>query len=806
MSILLPNPHAMNAKTTVLLLLALLVIGGYVYFFELDNLTTREREQRPAGGTGDATASLLDPDLFSLDAVRRIEIVRNGASMTFARHDAEPASGAAWRQTEPVRFPLQRMPVEDLIRAAVDLRIHQRITPGEDAMPSAAELGFGAGSDTAADSDAGEQAAERSLSPVALTRVTLTTGTGELRTIELGKRSMQGRAYVRFADESGVVYVVDDALHRAAVGVSSADFRLRRTEPQGFDVPGQADRVTLERDGETIELHRIDGRWFLSERATERADADAADAVARAAGELRIEGFVTDEADSLASYGLASPSLRVAVAADLPAPMPDEATHEATNEADAEGETDLANTAAEGITRTHEVRVGGPADLDSTRFFAQWTIDGEASSVVFTVSDASLEPLRVSVDELRDPAVVLTEPGAVSELRLDRGEGNDGGDGDGDGDGDGPSETLHLDRREAGAWRFGEDTSVDFAPDREAVNAWLSSVTGLSSTSFAPPPAGEPVMRLRLYAGGRTEEIRFHESGDDLLAVRNNETIAYRLDDQARETLTASALSLRARTLLNLDPAELSELRLTQPDGADLTFRRRSTDTVDAADPATAPAWKLLGQESFETAAFETLLDRLTPLRAERWLDESVTLADAGTIGLTLVPSDGPARTLRIDPETRRATADFVDAAFVLPQTLINAANAELQDRTVLSLPAERIASVAVDRVGEASFTLRRLGDGFASDAGEVNPQAAATLFDRIAGLRVERHVTGDVGQRELSTLGITTTDGAFHEIMLAEPFDQTRTLHFDDRGWYRVSESVAADLIAPLLRSSEQP
>ncbi|MFW6335800.1 MAG: hypothetical protein ACOC3G_01545, partial [Phycisphaeraceae bacterium] len=121
------NPHAMNAKTTVLLLVALLAIGGYVLFFELDNLTTREREQRPIDPASGA-ASLLDAETFTIDSVRRVAIARNGVSMTFAREAGAATSGSAWWQTEPVRFPLRQMPVEDVIRAAVDLRVHRRYT------------------------------------------------------------------------------------------------------------------------------------------------------------------------------------------------------------------------------------------------------------------------------------------------------------------------------------------------------------------------------------------------------------------------------------------------------------------------------------------------------------------------------------------------------------------------------------------------------------------------------------------------------------------------------------------------------
>lgn len=792
MSLPLPNQHPMNAKTTVLLLVVLLAVGGYVFFFELDNLTTRERERLP-GASEPETAALLDPETFTLDAIEEVRIARNGESMTFALQEDETA-GTGWWQTQPARFPLRRTPTEDLIRAAVDLRVHQRITPGTDDLPGPAALGFAGATPRGEEPDSDP--------PRTATRVTLKTRDGPFRTIELGKRSMQQRAYVRFADESGVVYVVGDALHREAVGASPADFRLRRTEPQGFTVPRQADRVTVEHGGETIDVHRIDGRWFLSEQATERADADAVDALARAAGDLRIEDFFTDDPDSLATYGLAPPSLRIRIEADLPAPPPDaddvaaDDEDDPDSEADPQADPDAATAAtadaawSSGITRTHEIRIGGPADLDRAQRFARWSIDGEASSVLFTVRDDALQTLRVGVDELRDPAVVLTEPGAVSELRLERGLGGE------------EVEVIRL-VRDSGAWRFAAQTAVDFAPDREAVEGWLSSITDMSSTSFAPPPAGQPAMRLRLYAGGETEEIRLHKSGDALLAVRNNETIAYRLNDADRASLETTPLALRRRTLLRLTPEALREIRLTQPDGAELTFRKQAVEGPVDEDPAAASAWQLRGHDGFETAAFETLLQRVTPLSAERWLERSLALADAGTIELTLVPRDGSARTLRIDPETRRATADFVDTAFVLPQSLIDAATAELRDRTVLALSADRIASIEVDRMGAQPFTIRRSDDGFTSDAGEVDDRAAAALIDRLAGLRVQRHVTGEAGQRDLSTLGIRTTDGGFHEVMLAEPFEQTRTLHVDDRGWYRVSQAVVKDLTAPLRRGS---
>ena len=730
----------MNAKTTVLLLVLLLALGGYAVFFELDRETTRQRESRLAEAPPSRTP-LLDPAAFSLDAVTRIELRRNGNAFTLVR-EGDPAAqrpGAVWWQTRPVRFPLRRIAVEDLARAAIDAEVHSRFAPGVDGKPTAAELGF--------DEDGVE------------TSITLVTEGERGRTVELGKRGMRRRAYVRFADELDRVYVIDDALHRAAIGADAADFRLRHTEPQGFALPDQADAFTLVRGDQRIELHRIDGRWFLNANATERADADAADDAVAAAGELRIERFLDGDPESFASYGLETARLRVRVEADVPG----------------ETETD-ADT-----TRTHELHIGGPADLDETRFFARWSIDGEALPVVFTVRDDSIAPLEVDADDLRDPAVVLSEPGELSEVRLERGG----------------EAVVHVRRDEGGRWRFAPDVGVAYEADASRVRRWIESLGEMETVRYAPPAEGaEPGLRLDLYAGGRRESVRLYERGEELWAVRNNEAVAGVLSAEASEPMRTDPLALRDRTLLSVDPSSLSGIRIEQPDGA--SFRLTRSEQGDDADAAADPgaAWRLNGAAAFERGALEALLDELQPLEVERWLAQAVSLGEGGVIEWTLVTQDGSTRRLRVDPETGRGTADFESSAFVLPRSVIDALQAEFRDRTVLSLAGDEVAAVTVRPWEGDAFTIRREGDSFASSRGSVEEQAAAALFDRASKLRVERHVSGPVGQRALTTLAIETAAGRSHELQLAEPFEQKRVLHVDDRGWYRVSEAVAADLL----------
>ena len=760
----------MNAKTTVLLLLLLIAVGAYIAFIELDRETTRQRESRLAEVDAAAGEPLLDPEAFTADAVASVTLSRNGEAMTMTRDASEPSDGdvggnsrgsfrgnfRGWWQTEPVRFPLRRFPIEDLVSAAVNLRAYQSFTPGADEHPAAGDLGFA--------DDPGAPDARH-------TTVTLTTDGGDSRTLEFGRRGVKDRAYVRFADEAGRVYAVGAGLHRQLLEKEAADFRLKRTETQGFTVPEQADRITLTRAGETIALHRIDGRWYLNDRATERADADAVDDLATAAGEIGIDAFITDAPESLSFYGLAEPGTVITLEADLPAPTP-------SDEADASDETAGDDEAeADAVTRTHRVEIGGAADLDESTRYARWLIDGGDSPVVFTARASSLESLNASIDDLRDPAIVLTDTGELSEVTLDRDA----------------RPLIHLRRGDDGQWRFADAMNTEDDAGRSPVRAWLAAVTDLSSSGFAAVPEGEPTMRLELYAAGGTELVRVYDTGEGLVAVRGNETIGYRLDEDAAEPLKVTPLQLVDRTLLDVDPSTLAEVRLTQADGAELVLLR----DAEAEDEA---AWTLRGHDGFERPALDALLETLSPLRADDWLEESVVLEGEGVIELTLVDGEGESRTLRVDPESRRGTAGFADYDFTLPASVIEAWSAELRPRTVLPLEGDEITRVTIDRAEAEPVTVRREDGGFASDAGPVDEQAAAALFDRLSGLRVERHVPGDGERRAMSLINFETAGGKRHEVQLAEPFTETMTLHVDDRGWYRVSDAAVEDLTGDVI------
>lgn len=754
----------MNAKTTIVLLVLLIALGAYLALVELDRETTRQREDRLAEIDPTRGEPLFAEGALTLDNVRSVTVARGETAYTLSRTDDDDAGagpGSTWWQTQPVRFPLRSFPVEDLVRAATDLAVYQRFVPGEGGNPALEELGF--------DDDA--------------TRVTLTPRDGEAVTLVLGRRGARDRAYAMLGDEADRVLAVGQALHRQAVDKGVADFRLKRTEAQGFDLPDQVDAVTLERGGETLELHRLDGRWFLDAEGRQRADADASDDLARAAGGLSIERFVEDAPESLALYGLAEPTLSVAVVAELPAPAADDANA---------GE----GAAAEAITRTHTVRLGGPADLDEEARFATWVIDGEPTGVVFTVRESSAEDLRVDRDALRDEALVLSDAAALSEVRLER-----------EGQAD-----VRVERDGEGVWRFAEAMATDDAAGPDRVSDWIDDLAALSSSSFAEPPSDiEPAMTLTLLAGGDTELVRFYRVGKALHAVRNDETIAYVLDTDAAKPLSIGVLALVDPTLLDVAEDELTAIDLTQADGTTLRFERVDAATqapaggsetppdADAGADAAEPTWRLAGYDSFETDALDTLVAALEPLRVERWLDGEVLLGGRDVVEMTLTLEDGEACAMRVDGVTGRGTAAFAEYDFVLPTTALDAMAAEFRDRLVLPLGGEAVIGLVVTRPdgSEASLAYDAAEESWSSEDGEVDAAAARAMADRLAGLRVERYVDAPDTVDDVTTILFTTEGGRLVTVRLVEPFLITRTLEVEGEGWFRVSEGAAEDLTA---------
>jgi hypothetical protein len=751
----------MNFKTTIMLVLLLAIVAIYFFFVARPAPTTYELEQQQAQSRSAQGQPLFTADQIATEKVTRLTLHRDGLELTFTK-DADQ-----WLQTQPVRFPLSNWPIRQLIDDAAGLRYIDRFSPGQPDKPTLHDASLA--------------------TPLA----TFTLQSPDsAHTIRLGKRSLAGRAYVMIDDQPDI-FVVTDALHRALLDAKPSDWRQKTLNPPATSA---TDAITLQQPQQSINLTKTDGRWFLDAQDTQRASADKVDQLVTAVRRINIDAFITDAPDDLSIFGLDSPQIHLTITAP-PATPATEPDGEIAASAPATDEN--ASPAATPQPRAFHLRVGAPADLNEQTCFATWSTDDTPSPVVFTIQKTSLEGLDLSPDDLRDSRLVTASASDVREIIIDRPDAS----------------PIHLLHDADGTYSFA-DPKPDYALDYAAASSLLDSLVSAKADSFAAPPtSATPIatITLNLRDTNASETVRLYASDteDHFHAVRNGETIAYRLPAATVSPLLPPLLSLRDRQILNLPADQIAALTLTRDDGAVFEFVRApaTTQSSDAAttqpapQPASPPAWQLRGHDAYESASFEKLLASLAPLRAQSWLPADAP-TDPMNIEFTIQPVIGPPLQLRCDPQSRQATLTGIDATFILPQSFVDQLTAEYRPRTVLALNRDSIQSIAIVS-RDATINLHNADDNqYVDDANQpVDQSAAAGLFDALSALRVDRFLTAapPTSAAEPITFTIHPTQGQPIELLLDRSTDHASLPHTGQ--WFTLSQATREKLLAPLAQ-----
>ncbi len=245
--------------------------------------------------------------------------------------------------------------------------------------------------------------------------------------------------------------------------------------------------------------------------------------------------------------------------------------------------------------------------------------------------------------------------------------------------------------------------------------------------------------------------------------------------------------------MLDVDTAQLTGVTLKPAQGETLVFSRQTPAQTQPA--TTSPDWTLTNHNAYEAEAFAKLLRSLSPLRAERWITETQVTPSADWYTLTLAFANDSPRVLHVDPKTRQAVVEGVDAGFVLPQTFMDKLMAEYRDRLVLDLPQDQIDLITYSD-GDQSITIHRgvsgryMLQGSASlEDDQLDQSKAAGLFDALTHLQAQHY------QPAPATASAT-----------AAPADRTLTIHTKDNTTYTLalhqldSESPYVTLDAPQL------
>jgi hypothetical protein len=750
----------MNIKTTIILLILLIGIGGYFVFVE------RGR----SGGTGGTEEETAEKPLFTAD-----DVYPEGAK-TFAITWADGTTATMerdkdgkWNQTAPVRFPMHPIRLQGVVNEACFLRFVDKFIPDQDGKPSLA--------DTALDKP---RATVRITGQTRDVQINPKTGEPDVKTapfdqtIYVGGTLTGSRGYVRLGKDSHV-YVVNHELHRLLVREKASDWRAAK-----FEAPNdaQADLISLISDGQPIELVKVKGEWQFGQPLSGRVSPKVPGAILELLRRSEVGRFVEDNPKNLAVYGLDHPTAAITV----------------------------HTTAIEPNVRT--LRIGNAADPDGNHYHASWSLGSEPSRVVFTVTrDTRARFMAPKADDLRDPRITPFRTSGLAEATIRLAD----------------QPAVRLQRTPSG-WAFapGADQAAPaFKPDQDAVGQLFDAVTTAGARFYHPhtTQGDKPlaVVEITSKIPGGTDTLVFftppaaaRQAGDEtplVMVVRNNETTGYLVPEEKLKPLFAPPVMLRDRQLVELKPESIERIVVKRSDGITYDFKQFVTPIDGKVQ------WQLAGHDTFERELLELLVRQMSSLRAESWVAREVKPGDS-TVEVTVEAKGRAPMVLTLDLITRQGRLAKVDGVFLLEEKQKMLLDAEYRPRTVLPLAPGDIAQVSITKGNAAPFAFVKddLNRYMALDATgkpqpypEIDARKAAALFDSLTPLRAWRLVTKPEtiqAKDALNTIELATRTGQRHTIRVGFP-DQPALAVIKDV-WFTLQPEALARLLAETVKKGE--
>lgn len=233
--------------------------------------------------TGPARAPLVASDSIDTDKVVEILLDRDGVRHRFVR------TGNSWQQTEPVVHAIDGWSMRQIMGKLLKTESVRTVVL------------------SAADAESASELAAAGLSP-ASSRIELREAAGpdkpgRVVAVELGRRSLAGRAFARVVGPTtrAEYQVVDAELHEYALGRDPKEFRRRDL----FIDLGEVDRVSYRTAGGELVLERKGRDYAIRSPVQTRADRVQVEEFLDAVRRSKSAGFVADRPIDLSVYGLA---------------------------------------------------------------------------------------------------------------------------------------------------------------------------------------------------------------------------------------------------------------------------------------------------------------------------------------------------------------------------------------------------------------------------------------------------------------------------------------------------------------------
>jgi hypothetical protein len=707
----------MSIKTTIILVLVLVVVGG-IYLYAPTRRTEEAQEARKAQTAGDSTR-IFDKKIKA-DEIQTITIEPAGETALRFERQADPArpnGPGQWQMTAPHTALAESWQVDSLTRLLADLEFHVKFTSGDAKTPSPVDTGLD--------------------SPRLVVR--FTTGVDEAaqeHTLSIGKNVPLGTgSYARLATDDSPLYITSADLNER-IKTKLADYRSKSV--MRF-LPAQANRLEITYDGVRYNFAKNNaGQWMINAPVNAAARSSELTALLGNFSRLRAVDFVDEDA-SAPAYGFAEPFVTARVTVTEQAEDP-------AGDAGSDASDPNAVTAAEPsvpviVERQFEFAIGAPSDLQKTKRFARRPDE----SGVFTLEQNAIDKLRPQLSKLRDNAVTHLAVETITALKLSTGD-----------------RELSITRSD-GAWT----TAASFGQlDRQAMREWSNAIATLKASDYVDEP--DNLADFGLDNPRATITITRSDSPDNLtLEVGERSASGLHAFAKIAGRPTVYVVSADAADEIAIDPISLSsrELFTFQPDQlARLTLDREAMHYVfDQAQPG---AWSLLAPEGTTSNMpniFGAVTD-LTRLRAVRVLNPAMIDLDpnlpAAEMTLTLTLRDEPIQgdpanadvsaiptqdyTLRVQELDGRILSRRLDSPvlYELDRTVYDAFRKEMIATKLFEFAAEDITGYRI--IGPHNkLHLLKAEQGWREATDEFIPLDQAKideLLSALAGIEVERY------------------------------------------------------------------
>ncbi len=373
----------MSSKTTIFLLLAVIIVGAAIWLGETKAPPPAPTVAPQGPITPTVTEqSLLDEDFGDVQAIR--VKLPDEPEWHFVR-EPEAADGptTGWRMTAPAECGVADWQVAQIGNRLKNLKYAVKY-----------------------EGDSGMSPAEAGLEPPRAI-ITLTGDDDKKVTVEVGRHEGDRETYVRLRDGE-VIYRVRPSLKNLLKDKALAyrEQQLVSVPPESIvklDITERPDEGELE----TYAIVKVGGEWRFTHPAPAKAMADKIRTLRNSFRSLRATEWVADEVEDFARFGLAAPALTVTATIEETPPVDDTDTNGA-------GTNGIEEPPAP-VTKTYTVHFANVSPLgEDSKVYVRRDDDRAVATIMKSVADTFKPDLKA----WRENRLIERDPATARRVEL----------------------------------------------------------------------------------------------------------------------------------------------------------------------------------------------------------------------------------------------------------------------------------------------------------------------------------------------------------------------------------------------------